>query len=171
MFSTSLSKTMPKWRLLTVASENCMKSFPASNAGCLRPPMHPRWVTRNDLLFQSESVGPRHWKEKRKTKIRPPCEKRWGKFKRSTKRFLSVGMDYTNFTAEKEGYWANLVITRFFAARSQIQERYSGQNIFQKRDNEHSSGSWASINNQSKHRRPKFGWWTAIFHQKVAFPV
>lgn len=60
---TSLSNTMPKWRLLTVASENCIKSAPASMAGCLRPPTHPRSVTRNDLSFQSESVGPRHWEQ------------------------------------------------------------------------------------------------------------
>lgn len=37
-----------------------MKSAPASMAGCLRPPTHPRSVTRKDLSFQSESVGPRH---------------------------------------------------------------------------------------------------------------
>lgn len=57
---TSLSKTMPKWSLLTVASENCMKSAPPSVAGCLRPPTQPRSVTRKDLSFQSESVGPKH---------------------------------------------------------------------------------------------------------------
>ncbi len=65
---TSLSKTMPKWRLLTVASENCMKSAPASKAGCLRPPTHPRSVTRNDLSFQSESVGPRHCQQDKQTR-------------------------------------------------------------------------------------------------------
>lgn len=61
---TSLSKTMPKWRLLTVASENCMKSAPSSMAGCLRPPTQPRSVTRKDLSFQSESVGPKHYKHR-----------------------------------------------------------------------------------------------------------
>lgn len=38
-----------------------MKSAPANMAGCLRPPTHPRSVTRKDLSFQSESVGPRHY--------------------------------------------------------------------------------------------------------------
>lgn len=66
---------MPKCRRLTVASENCMKSAPSNDAGCLRPPTAPRSVTRKDFSFQSESVGPKHC-------FVPQTQCRWKRFQK-----------------------------------------------------------------------------------------